>query len=388
MTARRTIVRFAGPVLAALLVAVPAPAAPAPATPAPQVSASSLPAKREELKRVQRELTDRRQRLEQARRSERRLSDEVQRIDREREATEQRIARLAAELRRVRRREEAAAAMLARAEISLARQRSLLGDRVLDAHRLGRAGYLDVVLGATSFPEFVARARMVSTIIQQDARLIRAYAADRDETVELREQLEAQREQVRLLMRETEQRQRVLAERGAEKRAILRRIMQERAVTEQAVRELEEDSTQLTALIQRLQGVAPPAIRRGLAAFTLPIGGPLTSRFGLRVHPLFGRRHFHTGVDIAAPRGTPVRAAEDGSVLYAGWYGGYGKLVVVDHGQGVSTLYGHLSVILVTAGQRVARNHLIGRVGSTGYSTGPHLHFEVRRNGKPIDPLR
>jgi murein DD-endopeptidase MepM/ murein hydrolase activator NlpD len=387
MTVLHRILRFAGPVLAAFLVAVPAPAAPAPTVPALQVSSPSLPAKREELKRIQRELTARRQRLEQARRSERRLSDEVQRIDREREATEQRLVRLASELRRVRRREEAAAAMLARAEISLARQRSMLGDRVVDAHRLGRAGYLDVVLGATSFPEFVARARMVSAIIQQDARLIRAYTADRDETAELREQLETQREQVRLLMQETEQRQRVLAERGAEKRAILRRIMQERAVSEQAVRELEEDSTQLTALIQRLQGVAGPVGRRGLTAFALPLRGPLTSRFGLRVHPLFGRRHFHAGVDIAAPRGTPVRAADEGTVLYAGWYGGYGKLVVIDHGQSVSTLYGHLSEILVTAGQRVARNHLIGKVGSTGYSTGPHLHFEVRRNGKPIDPL-
>lgn len=383
MSVRRVSLRFVGPVLVAFLVAVPAPA-----TPAPQVSSPSLPAKREELKRVQRELIVRRQRLEQARRSERRLSDEVQRLDREREATEQRLGRLAAELRRVRRREEAAAAALARAEISLARQRSMLGDRVLDAHRLGRAGYLDVVLGATSFPEFVARARMVSAIIQQDARLIRAYAADRDETAQLREQLETQREQVRLLMRETEERQRVLAEQGAEKRAILRRIMQERAVTEQAVRELEEDSARLAALIQRLQGAVGIPGRRGLTAFALPLRGPLTSWFGLRAHPLFGRRHFHTGVDIAAPSGTPVRAADEGTVLYAGWYGGYGKLVVLDHGQGVSTLYAHLSKILVTVGQRVAQHQLIGRVGSTGYSTGPHLHFEVRRNGRPVDPLR
>lgn len=382
MSAGRVAPRLASAVLAVLLTAGPSSA-----VPAPSASEGSLPAKREELKRVRQELTLRRQRLEQARRRERRLSDEVQRIDRERERTEERLAQLAGELRRVRRREEAAGAALARAEISLARQRTMLGERVLDAHRLGRAGYLDVVLGATSFPEFVARARMVSAIIHQDARLIHAYTADRDETAELREQLEAQREQVRLLMRETEERQRVLAGQGAEKRSILRRIMQERAVTEQAVRELEEDSAELEVLIQRLQGVAGQARRRGLTAFALPLRGPLTSRFGLRVHPLFGRRHFHTGVDISAPRGAPVRAADGGTVLFAGWYGGYGKLVVLDHGQGVSTLYGHLSAILVTAGQQVARNQLIGRVGSTGYSTGPHLHFEVRRDGRPIDPL-
>jgi murein DD-endopeptidase MepM/ murein hydrolase activator NlpD len=382
MSVLRSASRPARTIAIVLLMAHPAVAAPS------SPAASSLPTKREELRRVRYELTVRRQRLEQTRRTERRLADEVERLDREREATEQQLARLAADLRRVRRREEAAAAALARAELSLARQQSLLSDRVRDTYRYGRAGYLDVVLGATSFSEFVARARMVSAIIQHDARLIRTYTADRDQTARLAAQLEIQREEVRRLVAETEERQRLLAAQGAEKRAILRRIVRERTVTEQAVRELEEDSARLEALIQRLQGAAGLAGGRRLTAFLLPLRGPFTSRFGLRAHPLFGRRHFHTGVDIAAPRGTPVRAAADGTVLYAGWYGGYGKLVVLDHGQGTSTLYGHLSQILVTSGQRVARGQLIGRVGSTGYSTGPHLHFEIRQNGRPVDPLQ
>jgi murein DD-endopeptidase MepM/ murein hydrolase activator NlpD len=367
--------------LAAMLVAAPGLAAPAP-------GGGSLPAKREELRRVQQKLNAERRRLAQTRRHERRMSDEVQRLDREREATVARLARLGADLRRVRRGEEAAAAALARAETSLARQQTLLSDRLADTHRLGRAGYLDVVLGATSFPEFVARARLVSAIIHQDARLIEGYTADRDRTAELRERLEAQREQVRGLLEETQERRQTLGEKAVEKREILRRIIRERSVAERAVRELQEDSAELAVLIQRLQGRGPGLRGGGLAAFLLPLRGPFTSRFGLRTHPLFGRRHFHTGVDIAAPRGTPVRAAMDGTVLYAGWYGGYGKLVVVDHGQGLSTLYGHLSVISVNAGSRVTRGQVIGRVGSTGYSTGPHLHYEVRRNGRPVDPLR
>jgi murein DD-endopeptidase MepM/ murein hydrolase activator NlpD len=233
----------------------------------------------------------------------------------------------------------------------------------------------------------VARARLVSAIIHQDTRLIQGYAADRDRTAELRERLEAQREQMRELMEETQERQQTLDARTAEKRRILRRIIRERSVAEQAVRELQEDSAELAALIQRLQGTGASFRGRGLAGFLLPLRGALTSRFGRRTHPLFGRRHFHTGVDIAAPRGSPVRAAMDGTVLYAGWYGGYGKLIVLDHGQGLSTLYGHLSSILVSPGARVARSQVIGRVGSTGYSTGPHLHYEVRRNGRPVDPL-
>ncbi len=359
-----------------------APAAGAPA------AGGSLPARQEELKRVQQRLELQKQRLDQARRRERRLADEVQRLDREREATEHRLARLGVELKRVRRAEEAAVVALARAESTLVRQQTVLGERVVDAYRLGRAGYLDVVLGATSFPEFIARARLVSTIIHRDTELVEAYAAERDRTIALREQLEAERERVRVLMAETEERQQTLARKVEEKRTILRRIAGERAVTEQAVRELEDDSSQLEALILRLQGAGASVVGGRLVGFVMPLRGPLTSRFGSRVHPLFGRRHFHTGVDIAAPHGAPVRAAADGTVLFAGWYGGYGRLIVVDHGQGLSTLYGHLSAILVGAGTRVTRNHVIGRVGSTGYATGPHLHYEVRQNGRPIDPLR
>jgi len=127
---------------------------------------------------------------------------------------------------------------------------------------------------------------------------------------------------------------------------------------------------------------------RSLAAFIWPLRGIVTSRFGFRRHPIFRLRQFHQGLDIAAAQGSPVRAAFAGVVLFAGWYGGYGKLVIIDHGQGTSTLYGHLSAILASTGQQVPQGHVVGRVGSTGYSTGPHLHFEVRQNGKPVDPTR
>lgn len=347
-----------------------------------------LPAKQEELKRLQRQLDAQRQRLAQTRRRERRISDDVQGLDRQREVTERRLSRLSTDLRRVRMRADVAAAALARAELALARRRSLLADRVLDAHRYGRAGYLDVVLGATSFAEFVARTRLVGAILHEDARLIQAYTTDRDQTAQLRVGLEEQQAQVRTLVGETEERRGVLTRQGMEKRDTLRRIVRERTAAERAVRELEEDSTKLEALIQRLQGRGSLTGGRRLAAFILPLRGSMTSRFGFRVHPIFSRRHFHTGVDIAAPFRAPVRAASDGTVLFAGWYGGYGKLVVLDHGQGLSTLYGHLSTILVRPGQRITRNQVVGRVGSTGYSTGPHLHYEVRQNGRPVDPLR
>ncbi|MDQ7857980.1 MAG: peptidoglycan DD-metalloendopeptidase family protein [Armatimonadota bacterium] len=352
----------------------------------PPGTAGPVAAQREELQRLQQQIANERRRLDQTLRRERGLAAEIQRLDRAREDAERALVRQHAELGRLRRRAEAAAADLARAERALARQQEALGHRLVDAHRYGRSGYLDVVLGASTFGEFVARARLVGAIVREDTRLIEQYAADRDRTEALRREVETRQAEVRDALAETDASRRTLEEQGEAKRELLRRVMRERTAAEQAVRELERESAELEALIRRLQGGGP--LRRLTAGLVLPLRGPLTSRFGYRLHPLFGRRHFHAGIDIAAPRGAPVRAAAAGTVIFAGWYGGYGKLVVLDHGEGTSTLYGHLSAILVAAGARVARDQVVGRVGSTGYATGPHLHFEVRHDGRPVDPLR
>jgi murein DD-endopeptidase MepM/ murein hydrolase activator NlpD len=118
-----------------------------------------------------------------------------------------------------------------------------------------------------------------------------------------------------------------------------------------------------------------------------PSEGLITSRFGWRTHPIFGTREFHTGLDIANHIGTPIRAAESGVVRFVGWMGGYGRLIVVAHANGLETSYSHLSSMLVALGQKVVRGDILGRMGNTGWSTGPHLLFEVRRNGVPIDPI-
>ena len=135
-----------------------------------------------------------------------------------------------------------------------------------------------------------------------------------------------------------------------------------------------------------------PSVRGGLASggtmrpLGAPVSGLITSGFGLRTHPLSGQRVSHRGVDVAAREGTPVRTTTDGLVSRAGWQGGYGLLVSIDHPGGWQTRYGHLSRLNVTPGQQVTSGDVIGFVGSTGNSTGAHLHYEVRRDGQAIDP--
>jgi len=121
--------------------------------------------------------------------------------------------------------------------------------------------------------------------------------------------------------------------------------------------------------------------------FAYPIRGRLTSRYGTRNAPFTGRRSFHTGIDLAAPLGTLVRATMDGKVATTGYSTLYGNFIIVSHDGGYQSLYGHLSYVGVSRGQSVSQSTIIGRVGNTGYSTGPHLHLSIYKNGKMVDPL-
>jgi murein DD-endopeptidase MepM/ murein hydrolase activator NlpD len=150
---------------------------------------------------------------------------------------------------------------------------------------------------------------------------------------------------------------------------------------------LQAESNSITAFLRSVQAGQGPPIS-GAGTFSSPIpGAAITSRFGPRTHPIFGDVRVHTGMDFRAATGTPVRAAGDGVIVWAGARGGYGNCVIIDHGHSLATLYGHLSSIGVGVGRRVSAGQIIGRAGSTGYSTGPHLHFEVRNRGVPVDPL-
>jgi murein DD-endopeptidase MepM/ murein hydrolase activator NlpD len=170
----------------------------------------------------------------------------------------------------------------------------------------------------------------------------------------------------------------------AEVRSLLDRVNADIRAYEAEKDGLEADSARLEAEIQAQtsnEGTNPGVIG-------WPVSGPVTSGFGYRVHPIFGTRKLHTGVDIGVGSGTPIAAAESGTVILAQVYGGYGNAVVIDHGGGLTTLYAHQSSIAVSAGQSVSRGDLVGYVGCTGFCTGPHLHFETRESGSPVDPMK
>lgn len=169
---------------------------------------------------------------------------------------------------------------------------------------------------------------------------------------------------------------------------VAERLRTQRAFYEQAERQLAQESLQLERqIVDMCASKSSKNMAQGSGSFAMPLRASITSPFGWRRHPIFGVRKFHTGIDLAGPNHSEIRAADSGNVLYSGWYGGYGKVVIVSHGKGMATLYAHLSKINASAGQNISKGDVIGYEGTTGFSTGPHLHFEVRVDGKPNNPL-
>jgi len=175
---------------------------------------------------------------------------------------------------------------------------------------------------------------------------------------------------------------------------VLQEVMSRKDEFQAQARDLEAQSAAVAEALGRRQSSSSSSQSSASASSSSGGGGladPLpsiyvVSPFGYRVHPIYGTVLLHTGDDLAADSGDPIRAAGDGVVVSAGWLGGYGNATIIDHGGGLATLYGHQSVLLVSEGQHVVKGQVIGRVGCTGSCTGPHLHFEVRINGNPVDP--
>jgi murein DD-endopeptidase MepM/ murein hydrolase activator NlpD len=273
-----------------------------------------------------------------------------------------------------------------------------LEERVRDLYMTDGPDALAFVLGTATFSELLDTLDLLNRIGRQDERIAARVRASRDGVADARRRTKAARVEARhveaAVAAATAEQQgvvsRLVASRDAlvaarrEKSATLASIQEDRNSTLAEIDALEEQSAALAERIRQAQQQASSAtvvVRSGSGVLGWPVSGPVTSGFGLR----WGR--MHEGIDIAVGIGTTVHAAAAGTVIYAGWMGGYGNLVVVDHGNGLSTAYAHNSSLAVTVGQSVAAGDVVSYSGSTGHSTGPHVHFEVRVDGSAVDPL-
>jgi murein DD-endopeptidase MepM/ murein hydrolase activator NlpD len=286
------------------------------------------------------------------------------------------------------------------AQHSLHLHDALLKRRLVDIYEYGDLTYLNALIGARSFSDFVERWEDLRLLIAANERTVRerkaaearvaAIEADLERTrMELQQEEEAQEQARSQLDALAGERQNLVSLAAIRRHSVASEVaeMEDLSAAQEAALEslIQERERELEAQ-QRATGIAGAPTPGGAGMFSWPVTGTITSPFGWRSNPFGGGPEFHQGLDIAAPTGTTVTAAATGTVIMAQWYGGYGNYILIDHGGGYSTGYGHLSAIYVSVGQAVQRGQAIGAVGSTGQSTGPHLHFEIRIAGKPVDP--
>ena len=265
-----------------------------------------------------------------------------------------------------------------------------LGKRVRDIYMHGQISYLDVLFGAKDFGDLMTRMDLLKRVIHEDYDLVQTVLAEKKEiegrqTALAKDQkTQAEQEQKTRAARE------IMEQKVAKQQALIDKMKSDKAVFDQQYDELMAASKQIANMIRASRYHVEPSAGGGAAsgsgAMVWPISGPITSEFGWRTHPITGDQRFHSGLDIGGDYGVPVCAAQAGTVTYAGWISGYGNTVIIDHGGGVTTLYGHNQSLAVGEGQSVAQGQVISYCGSTGNSTGPHCHFEVRQNGEPVSP--
>ncbi len=259
-------------------------------------------------------------------------------------------------------------------------------NRIQSIYKQDRMKLVDGILNSNSSTDYMDHLYYQKRIMQYDKDVLDALV-DQTENIRKYNAVLAQEAQK---IQEVNERLRVIeSEVGKQKAAqaqVLTRLQGERKVYEDSERQLEQESVKLIYKISEL-AVGRLDNPGATGHFLYPVKARITSPFGPRRHPIFGVRSMHSGIDLGAPRGTPIKASEGGLVIYAGWYGGYGKVVIVDHSKGFTTLYAHMDTINVSVGQRVNQSAVLGYEGATGYATGPHLHFEVRSQGKPQNPV-
>jgi murein DD-endopeptidase MepM/ murein hydrolase activator NlpD len=247
---------------------------------------------------------------------------------------------------------------------------------------------LSLLLKSSNLNDLLDKRYRLKKLFDSDRKSLATLQAQATKLNAQRSQVEMKKNEISLIMQQLLAQKNELNAQSSYQKEFIKHLKTNREALESAIVQLERDSTSIGQIIrQRSIGDSRGIIITGRGVMTIPVDAEITSGFGYRMHPILGYQKFHSGIDFGTDSGSTIRSAAAGVVIYAQWYGGYGNTVIVDHGSGFTTLYGHTEGFYVAEGATVQKGQPIAAVGSTGLSTGPHLHFEVRQNGEPIDPV-
>lgn len=314
------------------------------------------------------------------------IDKEINRVENEIEATARAIEKSRADL------------VIKEQELKVAEENCMEYDdefktRARIMYENGTSSYLEVLLGASSFGDFLSRIEMVREIVEYDRKILGEMKASRDAIKAAKEALELEWANLEAKEVELANMKIELGYRLEAKQGLLDQLYADEEEYKKAYEKAEADEQKIQRELQAqaareaANGTQTKYTGTGRFLWPCPASSRITSPYGYRIHPVYKTKKFHAGIDIGAGYGSNIIAAEAGTVSTATYGSGYGKYVVINHGSGITTLYAHCSSLLVNVGDKVSRGQVIAKVGSTGVSTGNHLHFEVRINGSTTDPL-
>lgn len=269
----------------------------------------------------------------------------------------------------------------------------LLKKRVVAMYEAGETTYLDLLTQSSGIVEFLSNYYLIEEIIEYDNELLENIAKEREEIEKTQEKLVKEKQELDVALEKAHETEILLLNTRTMEQTYVDKLNDEEKAIREKIEEYKQEQARIETEIRNaiIWGENNLAITYSGGPMIWPVGVEgtrITSNYGTRLHPIQGVYKFHSGLDIGnAGYGAPALAAEDGVVTYAGWMGGYGNCVMISHGNGISTLYGHGQTIITEVGAEVKQGDVIMLVGSTGNSTGPHLHFEVRLNGTAVNPL-
>ena len=340
------------------------------------------------LSQISNNIKNKQQELNESRAKEKSLGDQVNSLEQQINSKQSDIDELEASISEAQAKLETLEEELAAAEEKVNTQNENLNARLRNMYKNGSVGFIDVLMDSGSFSEFLNNLSLVEKV----------YTSDQDVLEELQkayDEIDAKKKEIETLQAELSESKATMEEQKssleADKASVEKKkseIAADSAETQRELDKLEADAQALTSSIRNSGSSSSSSkYNGGLMAWPVPSCHTVSSGYGGRIHPTTGKYKFHGGLDIPGSYGSAIVAANSGKVIWAGNRGdSYGNYVIIDHGGGVSTLYGHSSKVLVSTGQRVSRGQRIANVGSTGRSTGPHCHFEVRINGSRVNP--
>ncbi|MBS4960592.1 MAG: peptidoglycan DD-metalloendopeptidase family protein [Clostridiales bacterium] len=365
-------------------------------------AAKSLTQLQNERKQLEQKTKEAKNELEKLKNKTATVEEEISAMDKAISAANAEADRAQADLDEVSARLEESKVVLAQATKDRDNQQEMFSKRVRFIYEQGNTGYLDIILESKSFSDLLVRMQYVEDIMHYDQTLLDKLKSNQKLVEKKTQDIQEEQKEAEVLVAQTQEKKKELDSILAEKQSILEGYKTDENKYNQLIASNEKASKEVENLIKSAEAAASAAVRNnGSSGSTYVYTGgklnwpvpsraaspsSLSSGFVYRARPIGSGYEYHTGYDIPASYGSAIVAAESGTVIYSGWMNGYGNTIMINHGNGLVTLYGHNSSLVVSKGQKVSRGQQVAKCGSTGNSTGNHCHFEVRFNGKPVSP--